>query len=129
MYTLFKVTEPSSIPYRTHPACAKRATYSDPPPVILLPESDVAQAAYAETLLPGSASARLGNVSRYWGSPRACYRIPPSRSTPGPSAFPGLLEVTGNVHVTAPGAAYIFIIFGTPVYRRVCVCLLLSGRP
>jgi hypothetical protein len=52
---LSKVTEPSSIPYRTPPACAKMAAYSDPPPVILLPESDVAQAAYAETLLPGSA--------------------------------------------------------------------------
>ena len=36
---LFKVTEPSSIPYRTHPACAKMAAYPDPPPVILLPES------------------------------------------------------------------------------------------
>jgi len=44
-----------------------------PPPVILLPESDFAQAAYAETLLPGSAPAR--NVSRYWGSHQACYRI------------------------------------------------------
>ena len=31
---LFKVTEPSSIPYRTHSACAKRAAYPDPPPVI-----------------------------------------------------------------------------------------------
>jgi hypothetical protein len=71
---LFKVTEPSSIPYRTPPACAKMAAYSDPPPVIPVPESGVAQAAYAETLLPGSAPAR--NVSRYWGSPRACYRIP-----------------------------------------------------
>ena len=30
---LFKVTEPNSIPYRTHPACAKRAAYPDPPPV------------------------------------------------------------------------------------------------
>ena len=27
---LFKVTGPSSIPYRTHPACAERAAYSDP---------------------------------------------------------------------------------------------------
>jgi len=27
----FKVTEPSSIPYRTHSACAKRAAYPDPP--------------------------------------------------------------------------------------------------
>ena len=26
---LFKVTEPSSIPYRTHPACAKMAAYPD----------------------------------------------------------------------------------------------------
>jgi len=71
---LFKVTEPSSIPYKTPPACAKMAAYSDSPPVILLPESDVAQAAYAETLLLGSAPAR--NVFRYWGSPQACYRIP-----------------------------------------------------
>ena len=69
-----KVTEPSSIPYRTHSACAKRAAYPDPPPVIPLPDTGVAQAAYAETLLPGSAPAR--NVFRYWGSPRACYRIP-----------------------------------------------------
>ena len=31
--TLFKVTEPSSVPYRTPPACAKRAasSYPDPP--------------------------------------------------------------------------------------------------
>ena len=36
---LFKVTEPSSVPYRTPPACANRASYPDPPPVILLPES------------------------------------------------------------------------------------------
>ena len=43
---LFKVTEPSSIPYRTHSACAKMAAYPDPPPVIPLPESIAAQAAY-----------------------------------------------------------------------------------
>jgi len=47
---LFKVTELSSIPYRTHPACAKRAAYSDLPPVIPVPDTGVAQAAYAETL-------------------------------------------------------------------------------
>ena len=28
---LFKVTEPSSVPYRAPPVCAKRAAYSDPP--------------------------------------------------------------------------------------------------
>jgi len=49
---LFQVTEPSSIPYRTHSACAKRAAYRDPPPVIPVPDTGVAQAAYAETLLP-----------------------------------------------------------------------------
>ena len=43
---LFKVTEPSSVPYRAPPACAKRAAYPDPPPVILVPESIAAQAAY-----------------------------------------------------------------------------------
>ena len=43
---LFKVTEPSSIPYRTHSACATMAAYPDPPPVILVPESIAAQAAY-----------------------------------------------------------------------------------
>jgi hypothetical protein len=53
---LFKVTEPSSIPYRTPPACAKMAAYSDPPPVIPVPDIGVAQAVYAETLLPGSAA-------------------------------------------------------------------------
>jgi len=39
---IFKVTEPSSIPYRTHSACAKRAAYPDPPPVIPLPDTGVA---------------------------------------------------------------------------------------
>jgi hypothetical protein len=43
---LFKVTEPSSIPYRAPPACAKMAAYPDPPPVIPLPESIAAQASY-----------------------------------------------------------------------------------
>jgi len=43
---LFKVTKPSSIPYRAPPACAKMAAYSDPPPVIPVPESIAAQAAY-----------------------------------------------------------------------------------
>ena len=37
--TLFKVTEPSSVPYRTPSACAKLATYPDPPPVSLQSKS------------------------------------------------------------------------------------------
>ena len=40
---LFQVTEPSSIPYRTHSACAKRAAYPDPPPEIPVPDPGVAQ--------------------------------------------------------------------------------------
>ena len=72
---LLKVTEPSSIPYRTPSACAKRAAYPDPPPVILLPESSVAQAAYAETLLPGSAPSRENlQKSSLWVFPR--HKIP-----------------------------------------------------
>ena len=43
---LFKVTEPSSVPYRAPSACAKMAALPDPPSVILLPESIAAQAAY-----------------------------------------------------------------------------------
>ena len=39
---------PSRAPHRTHPACAKRATYSDHPPVVPHPESIAAQAAYTE---------------------------------------------------------------------------------
>jgi hypothetical protein len=46
---------PSRAPYRTPSACAKRATYPDPPPVLVPhPESLAAQAAYTEALLPGS---------------------------------------------------------------------------
>jgi hypothetical protein len=37
---------PSRAPYRTPSACAKRATYSEPPPVVPHPESIAAQAAY-----------------------------------------------------------------------------------
>jgi len=43
---LFKVTEPSSVPYRPPPACAEWAAYPDPPPVIPLPDTIAAQAAY-----------------------------------------------------------------------------------
>ena len=46
---------PSRAPDRTPSACAKRATYPDPPPVLVPhPESLAAQAAYTEALLPGS---------------------------------------------------------------------------
>jgi len=40
---LFKVTEPSSVPYRAPSACAKMAAYPDPPPVIPVPDTGAAQ--------------------------------------------------------------------------------------
>ncbi len=47
---------PSRAPYRTPPACAKRAAYPDPPPVVPHSESIAAQAAYCCVLtlvMPG----------------------------------------------------------------------------
>ncbi len=38
---LFKVTEPSSVPHRAPPACAKMAAYPEPPPVIPSPPSRI----------------------------------------------------------------------------------------
>jgi hypothetical protein len=66
--TLFKVTEPSSVPYRAPSACAKRAAYLDPPPVILVPESIAAQAAY---------QLRYENTGYYsWvGSGPKCFQV------------------------------------------------------
>jgi hypothetical protein len=40
---LFKVTELSSVPYRAPPACAIRAAFPDPPPVIPVPDTGAAQ--------------------------------------------------------------------------------------
>jgi len=56
--TLFKVTEPSSVPYRTPPACATWAAYLDPPPVILVPESIAA--------VPPHLPPPLGFSSGWW---------------------------------------------------------------
>ena len=70
------------------------AAYPDPPPVVPVPDTGVAQVTTSpgrgllvavswrtktkmtefRLFEPGSAPAR--NVFRYWGSPRACYRIP-----------------------------------------------------
>ena len=68
---------PSRIPYGTPLACANRAAYPDPPPpVVPHPESIDAQAAYRGR---HSTIARLSparSVSRHWGPPRACHRVP-----------------------------------------------------
>ena len=66
--TLFKVTEPSSVPYRAPSACAKMAAYPDPPPVILVLESIAAQAAY---------QLRYENTEYYsWvGSGPKCFQV------------------------------------------------------
>ena len=83
---LFKVTEPNSIPYRTHPACAKRAAYPDPPPVIPVPDTGVAEV----TSLP---------------SPRSLGEPRPNRlsSVPGSASGPKCFQVLGSQVVTDIG--------------------------
>ncbi len=71
---IFKVTEPNSIPYGTHSACAKRAAYPDPPPVIPVPESGVAEV----THLPSP---------RSLGEPRPNRLSSESGSASGPKCF------------------------------------------
>ena len=51
----FIVLTETKTKYRTPSACAKRAAYPAPPPVVPDPESIAAQAAYTEALLPRSA--------------------------------------------------------------------------
>ena len=41
--TTLSHTEPSSVPYRAPPACAKTAAHPDPPPVIPVPDTSSAQ--------------------------------------------------------------------------------------
>jgi hypothetical protein len=53
-------------PVRARSACAKRAAYPDPPPVVSHAESIAAQAAYTEALLPSSGSGP--NCSQALGS-------------------------------------------------------------
>ena len=69
---------PGSSPLRGQPACHYGAPEGRPtrttPPVIPLPESLAAQGPYVRLPCPGLARAR--NVSRHWGPPRACYRVP-----------------------------------------------------
>jgi hypothetical protein len=66
----------SRAPYRTPPACANRAAYPDPPPVVPHPESIDARAAYSgrHSTIARLSPARI--VSRHWGPPRACHRVP-----------------------------------------------------
>ena len=74
MCRVFIFKAPGSSPLQGQPACAKMAAYPDPPPVIPVPESLAAQGPYVRLSCPGLARAR--NVSRHWGPPRACYRVP-----------------------------------------------------
>ena len=67
---------PSRAPYRTPSACANRAAYPDPPPVVPDPESIDARASYRgrHSTIARLSPARI--VSRHWGPPRACQRVP-----------------------------------------------------
>ena len=95
---IFKVTEPSSIPYRTHSACAKRAAYPDPPPVIPLPESGVAEV----THLPSQ---------RSLGEPR------PNRlsSEPGSASNPKCFQVMMILFLFLQKQNLGFAVYGIPV--------------
>ena len=57
---------PSRAPYRTPPACANRAAYPDPPPVVPDPESIDARASYRgrHSTIARLSPARI--VSRHW---------------------------------------------------------------
>jgi hypothetical protein len=69
---------PSRAPYRTPPACANRAAYPDPPPVVPDPESIDAQASYRcrHSTIARCVLSPARIVSRHWGPPRACHRVP-----------------------------------------------------
>ena len=71
-----KPAKPSRAPYRTPSACANRAAYPEPPPVVPDPESIDAQASYRgrHSTIARLSPARI--VSRHWGPPRACHRVP-----------------------------------------------------
>ena len=111
---VFILKAPGFGPLRGYPACAKRAAYPDPPPVIPVPESLADPEASSEAD-PGSTGAR--NVSSHWGLPRACYRVPCcDRETPvaprsagqslGSPPHPGLEQRRShNLHSPAGTAA------------------------
>jgi hypothetical protein len=68
---------PIRAPYMTPSACAKRRPTRDPPPVVLHPESirpSLPRRPIPRLYCPGRLPARI--VSRHWGPPRACYRVP-----------------------------------------------------
>jgi len=85
--TLFKVTEPSSVPYRTPPACAKRAAYPDPPPV-MLHKLPVARPPAGELAI--CASPRTSR--RQGGTYQPCASTAEARRCQDPSATPRLFR-------------------------------------
>ena len=81
---------PSRAPYRTPPACAKRAAYPDPPPVVPHSESIAAQAAYCCVLtlvMPGPVCVCVRVCARSMSAPlrrvsavvRCCADVAPLR--------------------------------------------------
>ena len=72
---LFQVTEPSSIPYRTHPACAKRAAYPDPPPVIPVPDTGVAQITTSQVAVSWRSKTERTEFRTWVGSGPKCFQV------------------------------------------------------
>ncbi len=77
MLVVYFLRTPSRAPYRTPPACANRAAYPDPPPVVPHPESIDSQAAYRgrHSTIARLSPARIVHGCVRWSS--HCHRLLP----------------------------------------------------
>ena len=71
------LTTPSRAPYRTPPACAKRAAHPDLPPRSPLPRIHRCRGGlYRGSISQVGFQPEFKVVSRHWGPPQVCYRVP-----------------------------------------------------
>ncbi len=71
---LFKVTEPSSVPYRAPPACAKMAADPDPPSIIPVPDTGAAQVQQTPQVAGSWRSKTEMTEFRTWVGPK-CFQV------------------------------------------------------
>jgi hypothetical protein len=112
---IFKVTEPSSIPYRTPPACAKRAAYPDPHMDSHALVVDMMQGVAAKVLSSPNPTHRLGgHLMRAETRERNHQRTPGHNALLHPNvciACPRVLDsrpVVGDIHVLSPSTGHSF---------------------
>jgi hypothetical protein len=72
---LFKVTEPSSVPYRAPSACANMAAYPDPPPVIPVPESIAAQVTPSQVAVSWRSKTEMTEFRTWVGAGPKCFQV------------------------------------------------------